>query len=73
MWEVLHVSTTPYGEVKTNMLEHKIASTPDYRPNVTVDQQSEAGVSVLVDLMIKCWDHEPSKRPSFAQVCEILK
>lgn len=36
------------------------------RPSLeTVDKEQVEGLRDLVELMEKCWDHEPSKRPPF--------
>ncbi len=43
---------------------------PPYRPHVTVE---EAGSSELLQLMMNCWDEEPTIRPSFDNIRELLK
>jgi hypothetical protein len=43
---------------------------PPFRPRVTVE---EAGSSEMLELMMSCWDEEPSLRPSFDAIKELLK
>ena len=50
-------------EVATNVLNR-----PDYRPSV--DKSSVP--REYYELMKKCWEHSPSKRPSFFDIIDIL-
>ena len=50
-------------EVATNVLNR-----PDYRPSV--DKSSVP--REYYELMKKCWEHSPSKRPSFSDIIDIL-
>jgi hypothetical protein len=43
---------------------------PPFRPRVTVE---EAGSTEMLELMMSCWDEEPSLRPSFDTIKELLK
>ena len=43
---------------------------PPFRPRVTTE---EAGSSGMLELMMSCWDEEPTIRPSFEVIKETLK
>lgn len=43
---------------------------PPFRPRVTVE---EAGSSEMLELMMSCWDEEPTIRPSFDMIRDMLK
>ncbi|KAM4619348.1 receptor-interacting serine/threonine-protein kinase 3-like isoform 2-T2 [Polymixia lowei] len=44
------------------------------RPVLTeIDQSKADGLGELVDLMQKCWDHEPSKRPPFQECLKVTE
>ncbi|XP_064807881.1 receptor-interacting serine/threonine-protein kinase 3-like isoform X2 [Oncorhynchus masou masou] len=55
LWSIITGQSNPY---------------PDrgQRPSLeAVDKEQVEGLGDLVDLMKKCWDHEPSKRPTFKE------
>lgn len=42
------------------------------RPLCTeIDQTKADGLKELVDLMNRCWDQEPAKRPNFKRMCSV--
>ena len=57
----------PYKGVKAKEVAVKVKNYKDYRPKITKDTPEE-----MAELMKKCWDHDPSKRPSFAQILVVL-
>lgn len=66
MWEILMLGVKPFQGVKNNDVIGKIengerlALPPKCPPR-------------LYSLMSQCWTYEPSKRPTFKEIKEILK
>ncbi|XP_071946039.1 uncharacterized protein [Antedon mediterranea] len=67
LWEMLSYGFQPWAAFNG----HQILEAID-KPNFQRLEIPECCSSELYDLMMKCWDHEPHKRPTFAQVCEGL-
>jgi len=56
----------PYYGIDKKEVAKNVASKNDYRPAIKNCPKEFA------DLMIKCWDFYPSKRPTFSQIIDIL-
>ena len=41
------------------------------RPDLTLIQ--EGCPTIVRNLMVRCWDHDPSKRPGFSDILSILR
>ena len=57
----------PYKGVKAKEVAVKVKNYKDYRPKITKDTPPE-----MAELMKKCWDADPNKRPTFAQILVVL-
>ena len=53
----------PYYGVDKKEVARNVATKPDYRPGISRSYPKE-----YVELMVKCWDQNPSKRPTFAEI-----
>ncbi len=56
----------PYYGIDKKEVAKNVASKNDYRPSIKNCPKEFA------DLMVKCWDFYPSKRPTFSQIIDIL-
>lgn len=57
----------PYYGVDKKEVARNVATKPEYRPAVSRSYPRE-----FVELMVKCWDHNPSKRPNFGEIIDSL-
>ncbi|CAD8171189.1 unnamed protein product [Paramecium pentaurelia] len=71
IWEIC-CRETPYKQLSTNPPAiMKLVAVDNGRPDMNLIQ---AGCPIfLKELMIKCWDKDPTKRPSFQEVSQYLK
>ena len=60
------VRKPPYYGIDKKEVAKNVASKNDYRPSIKNCPKEFA------DLMVKCWDFYPSKRPNFGQIIDIL-
>eukprot|EP00061_Rhincodon_typus_P016992 g45484.t1 len=66
LWEIFSLGGTPYpGMMVDSNFYNKIKS--GYRMT-----KPEHASSDVYDLMVKCWNSEPEKRPSFTRLAEIV-
>ncbi|XP_067843506.1 platelet-derived growth factor receptor alpha [Heptranchias perlo] len=66
LWEIFSLGGTPYpGMMVDSNFYNKIKS--GYRMT-----KPEHASSDIYDLMVKCWNSEPEKRPSFTRLAEIV-
>ncbi|XP_069780757.1 platelet-derived growth factor receptor alpha [Narcine bancroftii] len=66
LWEIFSLGGTPYpGMMVDSNFYNKIKS--GYRMT-----KPEHASSDVYDLMVKCWNSEPEKRPSFTRLAEII-
>eukprot|EP01105_Mastigella_eilhardi_P002877 TRINITY_DN1372_c0_g1_i16.p1 TRINITY_DN1372_c0_g1~~TRINITY_DN1372_c0_g1_i16.p1 ORF type:complete len:649 (+),score=101.84 TRINITY_DN1372_c0_g1_i16:780-2726(+) len=65
LWELLSRGATPYAELETAQVVTELQA--GHRLS-----QSSSCPLPLYDLMLKCWDADPTKRPSFAELVEQL-
>ena len=78
LYEIISLRFKPYGrDVSYFNIEMKIASDPNYRPDMNrlgLDTE-EDGIKFdyLRNLIIQCWKHDPEERPSFLLVEEEFK
>jgi len=66
MWEILMLGVKPFQGVKNNDVIGKIEN--GERLALPADCPPR-----LYSLMSQCWSYEPSKRPSFKEIREVLK
>lgn len=57
----------PYYGVDRKEVAKNVSNKPDYRPQISRSFSRE-----WVDLMVKCWDHNPTKRPSYSEIIDML-
>ena len=57
----------PYYGIDRKEVAKNVSNKPDYRPQISKSYPKE-----WVDLMVKCWDHNPTKRPSYSEIIDIL-
>jgi len=73
---VLTLNLSPYAEDPDDSLstptsvQIKVAQDASYRPKKGMDTLANDS---LVDLIEKCWDNAPEKRPTFPEIIRILK
>nr|XP_028600205.1 platelet-derived growth factor receptor alpha isoform X1 [Podarcis muralis] len=67
LWEIFSLGGTPYpGMMVDSMFYNKIKS--GYRM-----AKPDHATSEVYDIMVKCWNSEPEKRPSFYHLSEIVE
>lgn len=66
MWEILMLGIKPFQGVKNNDVIGKIENGERLALPSNCPPR-------LYSLMSQCWSYEPSKRPSFKEIREILK
>ncbi|KAK2842177.1 hypothetical protein Q5P01_012377 [Channa striata] len=65
LWSIV-TGKEPYGEADYNLVALRISEGD--RPDLSkIDQNKAEGLKELVDLMKRCWDMDPSKRPKFKE------
>jgi mitogen-activated protein kinase kinase kinase 9 len=57
----------PYYGVDKKEVAKNVANKPDYRPAISRSFPKE-----WAELMIKCWEHNPNKRPSYSEIVDSL-
>ncbi|KAM9502836.1 receptor-interacting serine/threonine-protein kinase 3-like isoform 3-T5 [Salvelinus alpinus] len=70
LWSINTVQSKPYPNVHARDSSRFCFLIKDrgQRPSLeAVDKGQVEGLGDLVELMEKCWDHEPSKRPPFKE------
>ena len=68
LWEIFHRNTNPYKGINETcfLFENQLK---EIRPKIDINLMEE-----IKCLIIKCWDFEPTKRPSIKEVvCELEK
>ncbi|XP_033636186.1 angiopoietin-1 receptor-like [Asterias rubens] len=65
LWEIATVGGTPYSTIETRALRSTLKT--GYR----MPKPSNCNVKIY-DLMVKCWQEEPSERPSFKNIVSVL-
>lgn len=71
MFELYCEQMNPYGN-KIN-IEAKVAKNPLFRPVFPENMDIPQSRIFFVFLMQRCWSHEPSLRPSFADIVNLLE
>ncbi|XP_059916151.1 receptor-interacting serine/threonine-protein kinase 3-like [Gadus macrocephalus] len=69
IWSVF-TGKKPYSGAITSLV-HLRVPLGDRPPTDEVDHSQADGLSDLVTLMERCWDHDPDKRPSFGDCLEV--
>lgn len=74
MFELLVETTEPYGRVAFN-IEYHVARNPLFRPQIplALSASLEQNQLWLIEIMSKCWMHNPEDRPSFVDIGNALK
>lgn len=86
MWELL-TESSPYAEqlkhLPASQIPYKVATDQNFRPilpniELLIDkgqslQYDATSLTEYVNLMTKCWTHEPSNRPPFTEIVQNLK
>ncbi|XP_021454682.2 receptor-interacting serine/threonine-protein kinase 3 isoform X1 [Oncorhynchus mykiss] len=70
LWSIITGQSKPYPDVHAREFSRFCFLIKDrgQRPSLeAVDKEQVEGLGDLVELMKKCWDHEPSKRPPFKE------
>jgi len=69
LWEICS-RETPYQNLKSPAAIMKYVTVEKGRPDLTKIPKNCP--LPLVELMVKCWDHDPDNRPSFEEVLDFL-
>ena len=69
LWELL-TRQPPYYGIDGTEVSLKVVK-EDLRPEIKVDQEKSAPPE-FIDLMKRCWDWEPTKRPLFDEIIDTL-
>lgn len=79
MFEILFETVEPYGQIHEFGIHYKVSQDPNFRPNIknfeNVFKEKNSSIKVfeeLIELMKKCWDHDPTKRPDFKEIVKTL-
>ena len=57
----------PYYGIDRKEVAKNVSNKPEYRPQISRNYPKE-----WVELMVKCWDHNPTKRPSYSEIIDML-
>ncbi|XP_078139454.1 receptor-interacting serine/threonine-protein kinase 3-like [Centroberyx gerrardi] len=71
LWSIL-TGKDPYPAAPYSRVALRIPL-GDRPPCEEIDQRKADGIGELVDLMKRCWVHEPSERPTFEQCCAVTE
>lgn len=77
IYELLRFTLNPYDRNTTLdfkngfILYQKVASDPNFRPNLA-KLRLKKDQKWIEKVIIKCWDADPTKRLTFAQICDIF-
>ncbi|XP_074534011.1 receptor-interacting serine/threonine-protein kinase 3-like isoform X2 [Halichoeres trimaculatus] len=71
LWSII-TGKEPYPAARYNQVEVRIPL-GDRPPLEHIDQQKVEGLKELVDLMQRCWDGDPSKRPTFKDCLKVTE
>ena len=81
LWEVI-TRETPYPELKSPIEIMRYVCFDKQRPDMSkIPESCPNEVNILyfiyklkklIDIMLKCWSHEPQDRPNFAEILEKL-
>ncbi|XP_038068801.1 angiopoietin-1 receptor-like [Patiria miniata] len=66
LWEIVTFGSTPYPGIDNKSLVHRLLD--GYRM-----PKPENCADEIYDVMLKCWHVQPSNRPSFSELVEILE
>ncbi|XP_038066667.1 angiopoietin-1 receptor-like [Patiria miniata] len=66
LWEIVTYGSTPYPGIESKSLAQRLLD--GYRM-----PKPENCADEIYDVMLKCWQEQPSKRPSFRKLVEILE
>ncbi|XP_078051038.1 vascular endothelial growth factor receptor 1-like [Augochlora pura] len=66
LWEFFTLAETPYPGLQAEIVYQKLSK--GYRM-----EKPEYATSEVYDIMCQCWKDEPSSRPSFAQLVDIVE
>jgi len=72
MYEVLSNSMNPFKDRNLSGIAFEIAKDPNCRPDIT-PFEDDKDLKWYVDMMKKCWDHDPALRPNFSALSAMLK
>ncbi len=67
MFNVLFQTMQLYGPIMH--VDYMVAKNETFRPTIPEYSESE---TKLIELMKKCWSHNPLSRPSFEEICQEL-
>lgn len=68
LWEIC-ARDTPYRHISPMLIPTKVLQARE-RPNLSII--SSSCPEKLKQLMPMCWQHEPTRRPSFEEICDLL-
>jgi serine/threonine protein kinase len=54
-------------------IELKVANDPNFRPIIPKQFENKKKNIEFIDLMKKCWNHQPKERPSFNEITMTLQ
>ncbi|XP_029909242.1 receptor-interacting serine/threonine-protein kinase 3-like isoform X2 [Myripristis murdjan] len=72
LWSIL-TGKEPYPDANTSRVELWTAGQNKRPPCDEINRIQADGISELADLMVKCWDREPSNRPPFIDCLDVTE
>ncbi len=54
-------------------IELKVANDPNFRPFISKKYDENLDYKEFIDLIKKCWNHNPDERPNFNEITIILE
>ncbi len=73
MYVIYFRTKNPYGaNVTDNQILFKLSTEPDFRPKIN-ESKIPPNERWLTEIMRQCWSSDPNQRPSFEQICEMLR
>ena len=66
LWEFWSIDP-PYKDIVAKDVANNVKKDRNYRPKVPLDMPKE-----ISDLMQKCWDYDPAKRPTYLEIINYI-
>ncbi len=78
MFELIHWTVYPYSKDHSFGIEFKVAQDENCRPTIDTTliekiKMEDKQVDEIIDLMKRCWRHDPNERPFFTEITQIIE
>lgn len=75
LFELLTENMTPYGSLAEHRVNSQVAEDALFRPQfpASMEQSNSKCISLYVQLVKQCWQHQSTARPNASQVVQTLE